>query len=130
MIETSKKVVEVYKISLEVKKIDHTLENTTDRVAKTHLKLTLSNHRKAIVKLGVLGEGEERSTELLEIVLSKFREVDQLVVGLLAKLDAYLEKLTDEGDDEKERAVLVLSTIDRLDKEAALPLRRILVRCY
>lgn len=106
------KLVKAYELCIEMSNLENSLALAEDRSSKTKLKLAISKLRKQIVELDVLDAVREEEPTL-EVILSKICRLHVRVVELQGKMEVFLDKVANDGDEEA--ADKVQATLEKLD---------------
>lgn len=109
------RLVKAHELCLEMRNLESSLasmNDSEDRTSKNKLKLSIGKLRKQILGLDVLDVISEEEP-CLEVIVSKCYEVHVRVVDLQGKIDVYLGKVANEGDEEAFDKVQ--ATLDKFD---------------
>jgi len=111
VLKSSQHIVRGYEIALELKDLKTQLATTEDRKTKTEIGLGMSACKKELATLGILGESEEPS---VEVIISKCMLLPQRMTAVHEKMESLLAAVTAEGD--RIRADKIISSLEELER--------------
>ena len=99
MTTAAAKIVKAHELCVEMSNLESSLALAEDRSSKTKLKVAIGKLRKQIVELDVLDAACEEEPSL-EVILSKGCRLQVRFTELQSKIEALLDKVANDGDEE------------------------------